>query len=490
MSVALLQNPEEKALAEDIAGFYHDPLSYVRYAFPWGEPGPLEHETGPDQWQEEQLNRVGDTFLDDPDAVIREAVSSGHGIGKSAEVAWIILWAMSTRPDLAGVVTANTQAQLKTKTWRELAVWHKRAINAHWFKWTATRFYAVEAPEDWFIAAIPWSENTSEAFAGLHERHVLVIYDEASAIPDAIWEVSEGAMTTARAMWFCYGNPTRNSGRFRECFGKFAHRWQHQRIDSRHCKMTNKTELTQWVEDYGEDSDFVRVRVRGEFPRAGSLQFIPSDIVELARKRELQASVYFHMPVIIGVDVARFGDDESVICIRQGRKLLDQFSYRGLDTIQLSSRVIEKIREFQPQATFIDVGNTGGGVIDYLVELGYAICSVNFGSNPDNLEVYLNKRAEMWARMKAWLEENVDIPDDPALADELCGCEYGYTVRKFQIQLEKKEDMKKRGLSSPDRADALALTFAEHVAPDVQERSMMLPDDVEMSFDGEFAEYG
>ena len=489
MSLSLLQNPIEQQLADDIARFYLDPFGFVMFAFPWGEPGVLEDEEGPDEWQAEQLKTVRDILQSDPEASIREAITSGHGIGKSTEVAWLILWAMSTRPDLAGVVTANTQAQLKTKTWRELAVWHKRAINAHWFKWTATKFYAVEAPEDWFIAAIPWSENNSEAFAGLHEKHVLVIYDEASAIPDAIWEVSEGAMTMPRAMWFTFGNPTRNNGRFRECFGRFAHRWNHRQIDSRQCKMTNKVEINQWIDDYGEDSDFVRVRVRGEFPRAGSLQFIPSDIVEAARKRHLEASVYFHMPVIIGVDVARFGDDESVICVRQGRKILEQFPYRELNTIQLANRVIEKIRAFNSQAVFIDVGNTGGGVIDYLVELGYAIFSVNFGSTSDDIEVYVNKSAEMWGRMREWLKEEVDIPDDSELNDELCGREYGYTVRKFQIQLEKKEDMKKRGLKSPDRADALALTFAEHVAPDSQEKGMMLPDDIEMSFDGECAAY-
>ncbi len=488
-SASLLNNPIEQKLATDIAGFYHDPLGYVRYAFPWDEPGVLENESGPDKWQTAQLKGVGAAFQEDPEAVIREAVSSGHGIGKSTEVAWLILWAMSTRPDLSGVVTANTNAQLKTKTWRELAVWHKRAINHHWFKWTATKFYAVESPEDWFIAAIPWSEQNSESFAGLHERHVLIIYDEASAIPDTIWEVSEGAMTTTRAMWFCFGNPTRNTGRFRECFGKFKHRWTHRQIDSRQCKMTNKNEISQWIDDYGEDSDFVRVRVKGEFPRAGSLQFIPSDTVANARKQSLPASVYFHMPIAIGVDVARFGDDESVICVRQGRKVLKQTTYRELDTIQLASQVIEKIRQFKPQATFIDVGNTGGGVIDYLVELGYSVCSVNFGSKPDNDEIYLNKRAEMWGRVKGWLEDEVDIPDDPALADQLCGCQYGYSVRKFQIQLEKKEDMKSRGLSSPDRADALALTFAEHVAPDASERSMMLPDDVEMMPDDYCEDY-
>lgn len=481
----LLSNANEKSLnpeiqlSLEIAECYDDPELFVEMAFAtyWQE------NDGPDTWQADLLKRVGQAFLNDPDTVIREATSSGHGIGKSALVAWLILWAMSTRPQLSGIVTANTEAQLKTKTWRELAVWHKRAINAHWFNWTATKFYHVDHPETWFVSAIPWSETRPESFAGLHADHVLILYDEASAIPDAIWEVSEGAMTTPRAMWFCFGNPTRNTGRFRECFGKFKHRWNHAQIDSRTCKMASKNQLEQWVSDYGEDSDFVRVRVRGEFPRAGSLQFIPSDHVANARNRTIEHSVYFHMPVLLGVDVARFGDDQSVILVRQGRKVIKLFKFRGLNTMQLAARVVEKIRQYHPLCTFIDVIGVGGGVVDQLVELGYPIQAVNAASKPDNEETYLNKRAEMWGRLREWIAGEVDIPDDPELADELTALEYGYTATKFQIQLEKKEDMKARGLSSPDCGDALALTFAEHVAPPGSHNEEMLPDYVEMSME-------
>lgn len=471
------KSSDEKKLEDLVYLCRNDPERYVKTCIE------IPNNGTPDTWQSAQLNRVKEAFEQDSDAVIREAISSGHGIGKSAEVAWIILWAMSTRPNLAGVITANTEAQLNTKTWRELAVWHKRCLNAHWFNWTATKFYHVHHPETWFVSSIPWNETRPEAFAGLHAEHVLVIYDEASAIPDCIWEVSEGAMTTPRAMWFCYGNPTKNTGRFRECFGRFKHRWHHTQIDSRTCKMTNKSEIQEWIEDYGEDSDFVRVRVRGEFPRAGSLQFIPSDHVANARSRTLEHSVYFHMPIVLGVDVARFGDDQSVILIRQGRKVITTFKYRSLNTVQLAARVIEKIREFKPLCTFVDVIGIGAGVVDQLVELGYNVIEVNASNKPDDEETYYNKRAEMWGRMKEWLAGDADIPDDPELADELTGLEYGYTPTKFQIKLERKEDMKARGLSSPDCADALAITFAEHVAAPNPHQEMMLPDEMEMSMD-------
>lgn len=393
----------------------------------------------------------------------------------SAETAWIILWAMSTRPQLAGWVTANTKAQLQSKTWRELALWHKRAINAHWFEWTATRFYHTDHKSTWGVDAIPWSENNSEAFAGLHADHVLMIMDESSAISDVIWEVAEGAMTTPRAMWFCFGNPTRNTGRFRECFGngKFKHRWHSRQIDSRKCRMTNKEQLEEWLVDYGDDSDFARVRVKGEFPRAGSMQFIPSDLVENAREEELPIEVYRSMPIVLGADIARFGDDASVILVRQGRKVHSLKRFRGLDTQQMASMISAEIGKWRPHAAFIDEGGVGAGVVDRLVALGQRIIPVDFGKKATDSDTYYNKRAECWGRMRDWLP-GADIPsDDQELADELVSPEYSYTIRE-QIQIERARDMKKRGLSSPDSATALAITFAEPVF--ISEQASFEPD--------------
>ena len=450
-----------KQLVLDVSNFVDDPLGFVYFVFPWGEGDLAEHE-GPDEWQKEVLEEIGLAIRSGNTEAFQAAVASGHGIGKGALSAWIIFWAMATKPHLNGVVTANTKCQLETKTWRELAVWHKRSLIKDWFEWTATKFYHIGHPETWFTAAIPWSEKNPEAFASQHGEHVLIIYDEASAIPDIIWEVSEGAMTTPGAMRFAFGNPTRNTGKFRECFGKFKHRWLLWQIDSRDCRMTDKRKLDEWVDDYGEDSDFVKVRVRGEFPSASSMQFIPSDIIEAAQERE--AKSYSHEPLIIGVDVARFGDDQSVICFRRGRDAMTipWRKYRGLDTMQLAARVAEVVAEFQPDAVFVDGGGVGGGVVDRLRQLAFNCVDVNFGAKADDAR-YLNKRAEMWGRMKEWLVGG-SILKDRDLHDDLIGVEYGYTVTN-QIQLEKKEDMKKRGLASSDCGDALAVTFAHPVAP-------------------------
>ena len=326
----------------------HDPLLFARTAYEWGK-GQLSDSAGLRQWQADVLDDIG-KHLRNPDTRYQPlmlSVASGHGIGKSALISQILHWGLSTCADTKIVVTANTATQLSTKTWPEVSKWVRLGINAHWFNVTATAV-AVRDPEHdrtWRADAIPWSENNTEAFAGLHNkgRRIILIFDEGSAIADRVWEVAEGALTdeNTEIIWLAFGNPTRNSGRFRECFGRFKHRWINRQIDSRTVDGTNKEQIAQWVDDYGEDSDFVRIRIKGEFPRAGNMQFIPSDIVEAARKR--QAEAYRFDPCVMGVDVARFGDDESVIVIRRGRDAssVPWVIKRGLDTVDLASVVVD-----------------------------------------------------------------------------------------------------------------------------------------------------
>lgn len=458
-------------LIEDIASFYDDPLGFILYAFPWGEKGtPLAGEEGPDSWQVDICHVVQDHIRRGftLDAALQEAmqvaVASGHGIGKTAFIAWIILWFMSTRDFPQVVVTANTSSQLNTKTWRELAKWHKLAINRDWFSWSATKFAHVLYPEVWFAAAIPWTENNSEAFAGTHEKHVLVVFDEGSAIGDKIWEVSEGAMTTPGAMWVVFGNPTKNTGRFAECFSKFKHRWVTRQVDSRTCKMANKAHIQKWVDDYGEDHDFVRVRVRGVFPRSGDLQFIGLDLVGAAQRRQPQG--FEHFAKVIGVDVARHGDDQSVITLRQHNKVWPQKRLRVANLMDLADIVAMHIHEFKPDAVFVDATGMGWGVIDRLRQLNFGdlVFAVQVGEKANNEARYVRKRDELWDAGKTWLSEGGCLPIDPELEVDLTAPQYGYDDR-MRIEIESKDDMKKRGLSSPDSADSLLLTFASPIAP-------------------------
>ena len=452
-----LSSADETKLQNEIIDYVDDPLGFVHFVFNWGE-GDLIGETGPDTWQTLILELIGDKCLTVQEA-LQIAVRSGHGIGKTALIAWIILWFLSTRNHPQIVVTANTASQLETKTWRELAKWHKKALNTHWFEWTATKFYFKGSPETWFAAAIPWSKARAQAFAGTHEEHVLIIMDEASDIEDVIWETAEGAMTTPGAMWIAFGNPTQNTGRFSECFGKYRHRWITKEIDSRTAKKANQKQIQQWIDDYGEDSDFVRVRVKGQAPRAGSVQFIGHDIVTAAQVNRLQYEVYKHAPIVIGADPARFGDDQSVICVRQGLKIHEIVKFRGIDTMQFAAHIAAKHKEVRAKTIFVDVVGIGAGVVDRLRQLGYSPVEVNAGGKAQNAKIYYNIRAEMWGKMKDWLKSGGEIPYDTELAVDLTGVQYGYDSKE-RIQLERKEDMKSRGLASPDSAEAIAVTFA------------------------------
>jgi hypothetical protein len=375
-----------------------------------------------------------------------------------------------------------------SQTWAELAKWHRLGICKHWFTLTATAIYSADPEREltWRFDAIPWSAQRAQAFAGLHNKgkRTVVLFDEASTIDAIIWETAEGALTDAKTerLWIAFGNPTSATGRFRECFGRFRHRWTCKQIDSRSSAVSNKEQLQQWVQDYGEDSDFVRVRVKGTFPRAASTQFISSEVAEAAASDEREAVHSLHDPRIMGVDVARFGEDATIICFRIGRdaRSIPAIALRGVDTMTVAARVVEEARNHKIDAIFVDGGGVGGGVVDRLMFLKANVREVQFGAKADRATqsqdsaiVYANKRAEMWGHLREWLPGGM-IENNPDLIADLTGVEYGYVLREGRdaIQLEKKDDMRKRGLASPDRADALALTFAYPVAHSDHSRIM------------------
>lgn len=456
-------------LAADLSEFYNDPYGFVMYVFPWGQAGTrLYDQDGPDKWQIEAMEVLREELekgKDLSDALpVMLAVASGHGIGKTALIAWIILWFISTREFPQIMVTAGKKEQLMGKTWRELAKWQKMAICGHWFLWSATKLEHVLYPELWNAQAIAWSKNAPENFAGTHEKHVLVIFDEASAIDDVIWEVTDGAMTTPGAMWIAFGNPTKNAGRFFDCFNKLRAMWRRLQVDSRTAKMANRRLLDRWVETYGEESDFVKVRIRGVFPSAGDMQFISSADVQAAQVRKVRGWESYGK--VLSVDVARHGSDQTVLCFRQGRKLFPFKKLRIPDTMQIAARVAEAIDEFKPDACFIDATGLGWGVVDRLHQLGYSfVIGVQTGEKALMEARYYNRRSELWGLMREWIQDGGQLPaDDKELETDLTSIEYGFDGKQRYV-LEKKEDMKERGLDSPDTADALALSFASPVAP-------------------------
>lgn len=470
------QNRFDAALAQEISKYYDDPVGFVMFCYPWGEKGtPLEPwPEGPDEWQKRFLQTWGEGIkrrgFDGVKAVtpIQISVASGHGIGKSALTSWIIHFIMSTRPMAKGVVTAGKYAQLKDKTWAELAKWKKMAINGHWFEYHNSQgnlsYYHKDHKESWVVNGQAATKENADSFAGLHNAQStpFYIFDEASAVPSEIYEVAMGGLTDGEPFMFLFGNPTRSTGYFADTFGKNRHRWINWHVDSRTARMTNKELINEWVADYGEDSDFVRVRVKGQFPRVGDSQFISTEAVEMAMEREVEPNAAD--PIVIGVDVARFGDDQSCIAVRHGRKLLEIRTFRELDLMSFSNKVIEAIDAYKPHTVFVDGAGIGAGVIDRLRQLSYRCIEVQAGSRPFDPDKFTNLRAEMWWKLREWIEY-ADLPeDDQELLYDLTGIEYGYDER-MRVKLEKKSDMKKRGLPSPDKADALSVTFAENVNP-------------------------
>lgn len=462
----------DEAMQEACERFRHDPLGFVRFFFDWGH-GELKDEAGPDEWQAAVLNEIGSYSRKNIKAAagvgadpgpFQHAVASGHGIGKSALVSWIILWFMSCRPDANIRVTANTETQLNTTTWRELAVWHSRVHTKDWFTWTATKFYSNEAPNKWYATAVAWSENNPDAFAGVHAENTLIIFDEASNISDVIWEKADGAMSTFGAMWCVFGNPTRNVGRFYDCFHKDRKFWITRQIDSRQAKKANK----KWIEDFiarrGLNDDRTKYQILGQFPSASTRQLIPTDAVEKCMNHEADPESYQYLPKVMGVDVARFGENNSVICLRQGRKVFPMEVLPKQDLMATAQWVAEAIKRERPIQVFVDGSGIGAGVVDRLRNLNFQIVEVN-GGNQSLSARFLNKRAEMWSELKEFIVGLCELPRDQTLKDELTVVEYSTTDRG-RIRLDRKEDIMDDHGFSPDRADALAMTFAYPIADD------------------------
>jgi hypothetical protein len=453
-------------VVEEVFKTHDDPLKFVRQAYPWREAGTILENRVIEKWQEELLWKLGEEIYkkeqkDKDNYVIRGAVKSGQGIGKTTTLSWIIHWFMSTRENPQIIVTANTENQLKNVIWRELAKWHKLAFNKEWFEWTATSFYLKESPESWKAVAIPYNESRPEAFQGVHANDVLIIFDEASGVPEIIWDVVEGTIKTGRCIFLAFSNPTQNRGSFREAFGKYTHRWINVTVDSREVSFTNKEEIEQDIADYGEDSDYIRVRIKGEFPRSGASQFIPSDVIE--KCLDYEELFYHDFNVIIGVDVARDGDDESVIYIRQGRKIHGSKYFRGLHGKELAVEVVKIAKKFNSTTILVDGIGVGASPLDFLRHFGYEPIDVQSGTVADDKIKYFNKRAEMYGKLLNAMYEGLDIPkkDSILLKEQLESITY--RPGEIKVKLDRKIDIKAKGFSSPDRADALALTFAYDV---------------------------
>lgn len=480
----------EQALMMELWGpeIRDDPRAFVRFMYPWGkENTPLAGTAGPRNWQDRQMADVAEyikaaTFEFKVNGnlvdMYREAIASGRGIGKSACFGWLSHWFISTRIGGSAWVAANGEPQLKSKTFPEIAKWVSMGLNAHWWEINATSIRPAEwfsdavkrdlkiDPSYWGIFGQLWSEENPDAFAGAHNVYgEMALFDEASGIPKPIWTVQQGVFTEKiiDRYWMAFSNPRRNSGAFFECFHADRNKWRRRQIDARTVEGLAQDAYKSIIDQHGADSDEARVEVYGQFPNAGTNQFISSDVVVNAQHRKVMRDS--GAPLVIGVDVARFGDDSSVLAFRQGRdcKEIPWQCYRGLDNVQLAEKVAGAAQKYKADAIFVDGNGPGGGVVDILKSWKYRVIEVQYGSSAMDSDVYANKRAETWGRMKEWLQ-NGSIPELEELKTDLISPEYRYHATKGTILLESKDQMKARGIASPNYGDALAMTFAQPVA--------------------------
>jgi len=460
----------------------HDFERFIDCAYPWGEPGTfLEHHDGPDTWQRQFARSVSEEVRGNafdgihPVMPVQRAVSKGHGVGGSVMCAMVVDWIASTRPHSQGVVTANTQIQLETKTWAAVRRWTKACLFGRRFIVNTKKLYHPQYPESWFCTAQTCREENSEAFAGQHaaDSTSYYVFDEDSSIPEIIHTVAEGGMTDGEPMMFRFGNATRNNGSFYECvFGKYRDYWHPMVIDARTTRFANKALHERWIAQHGLDSDFVRVRILGLPPRASDLQFIDADRIRLAAERDVVS--FDDDPLIVGVDFSGGGQAWNVVRFRRGldSRSIPPIRIPGEQTRTSRSAFLAILAEVMADrrpdrrvhAMFCDSAY-GAPYVERLRSMGYSnVHEVVFGqtTNPDEQHC-LNMRAYMWKQMKEWLAVCA-IEDDSRLMDDLGAPGY-HLNNKDQLVLESKEDMADRGVASPDDADALALTFAMPISP-------------------------
>jgi hypothetical protein len=414
---------------------------------------------------------------------MKTAVRSGHGIGKSALEAWAIKWYMYSRPFPKIPCTAPTQHQLKDILWAEVSKWNRQAADQHLFQWTAESFKHKAHPEEWF--AVARTASTPDALQGFHADHILYVIDEASGVKDEIYQPVLGALTSHNSKLLMCGNPTRISGFFFDAFNKNRAIFNTFKVDGRDSSRVSKVFIQTIIDMFGEDSDVFRIRVAGDFPKSEPDSFIPLDWVEKAISKKTITLEAFSPKVHrldIGVDVARFGDDESVIAaVINKRKQMPSEIYNHNDTMQLTGRLTQKVERCinlaQRIHVKIDCDGLGVGVYDRFCEVirqkrwrnVYAY-EGHFGGRGGKLKEgdpveFENSTGLMWGTIREQLRirkesmtNEIELWNDQEQIAQLANRKYRVNS-DGKIVLERKEEMKKRGVKSPDRADALVLAM-------------------------------
>ena len=441
----------ENPFVDFIKKYRHDPVSFVKNVF----------KVEPDEWQTAFLEAIRDNNR-------RISVRSGHGVGKSTAASWAMLWYLMTRYPVKVVVTAPTSSQLFDALFAEIKRWVKEMPPAlsELLEVKSDRIELRPSPTEAFISARTSRAEQPEALQGIHSDHVMLVADEASGVPEAVFEAAAGSMSGHSAVTVLLGNPVRSSGYFFETHNRLKSEWFTLHVNCEKSKRVSKEFVREMAIKYGEESNAYRVRVLGEFPLSDDDTMIPFSVVEQAMNRDIEVDRF--APMIYGVDVARFGSDKSALAKKKGNVIIEVKKWRGLDLMQLVGAIKSEYEAEEshdrPVSIYIDSIGLGSGVVDRLRELGLPAVGINVSESPAMKGSYINLRAELWGKMKNWLEQrNCVIPKDDDLLADLTAPRYTFNS-SGKLRVESKDEMKKRGLASPDMADACILTLAGDAA--------------------------
>lgn len=410
----------------------------------------------------------------------RLSIRSGHGTGKDAFAAWVALWFQTTRTFPKVICTAPTARQLSDILWSEISKWLRQSLLADEFVIQKAKIFHKDHPKEWWIRGISPNikaskEEQAETLAGIHGEHVLVIVDEASGVPDPVYIPLEGIMTQEDNKLLLIGNPTKNKGYFHDSqfHPSVSRKWTKLHWDSRKSSNVSESYPTYMAEKYGIDSNVFRIRVMGEPPIDDDSTFIPLSWATQCIGNEIEVDESW--PIYLGVDVARYGDDQSVIFPRQGKKILPWESFSGMGTVELSQHIVRTYIDNDASGVGVDAIGVGGGVVDWLQSdprgLGRReVVEVNsYDAASDNTKHY-RLREELWDKVRENCQfarysfpdvetkiAGMDMNMGQELANELASVKYFFNNRGA-LQLESKKDMKARGRKSPNTGDALAIS--------------------------------
>lgn len=426
----------------------------------------------PDEWQKDVLNDL----VDNPKVSVR----SGQGVGKTALEAGAIIWFLVCRPYSRVIATAPTMQQLYDVLWAEIAKWLNQSLVKDLLKWTKTKVYMIGDDERWFATAK--TATKPENMQGFHEEHMLIVVDEASGVADPIMEAILGTLTGSDNKLLMCGNPNRLEGIFYDSHNVDRDKFKTHKVSSMDSKRTSKDNIEMLLKKYGRDSDVARVRIFGEFPKGALDSLISLETVEIACTNKVsEESIKAASVLHIGCDVARFGDDKTVIAPRIAGRVFPFYKYSKKSTMETAGNILSTCKEFMQRypnikRCMIKVDDTGvgGGVTDRLREviseerLPYVVVPMNNGASATD-DFYFNMGTQVWGELKDALEENfsaalqgkppiIELPYDDELIKQLSNRKKKMSS-KGKIQLESKDDMKKRSIGSPDIADAVTLAY-------------------------------